>query len=92
MYPLNNHHSMILASNPVNSGPEIRIGMFENIPVMSLSCSDIGMDCSFESKGSTKCGVLRDFIRHAEESHNLDVLPADLLYKIKDAIKKDSFS
>jgi predicted small metal-binding protein len=82
---------MILPSYRVNSGPEIETGQIR-LPVMTFCCKDIGMDCSFESRGSTEPGILRDFIHHAESSHNLDVLPADLLLKIKDAIKKDSFS
>jgi predicted small metal-binding protein len=76
----------------MNSGPETEVGLIQKIPVMSFCCRDIGMDCSFESEGLTESGVLREFIHHADSSHNLDVLPADLLFKIKGAIKKNSFT
>jgi predicted small metal-binding protein len=89
---LHSHNSMILPSFPVNSGHEIATGLIQNTPVVSFCCRDIGMDCSFESTGSTESGVLKEFILHAELSHDLDVLPAELLFKIKGSIKKNSFT
>jgi predicted small metal-binding protein len=84
---------MILPSFPVNSGHEIEAGQqIQKTPAVSFCCRDIGMDCSFESTGSTETVVLKKFILHAESSHNLDVLPAELLFKIKGAIKKNSFT
>jgi predicted small metal-binding protein len=71
--------------------PENETIVIQKIPVMSICCRDIGMDCSHESRGSSEHGLMREFITHAESSHDLAVLPADLLLKIKMAIKKDSF-
>ena len=69
---------------------EIETGVMQKKSVMSLSCPEIGMDCLFKCRGSTESGLMREFIEHAGISHNLDVLPADLLLKIKLAIKQNS--
>jgi len=61
-------------------------GMMQKSPVLSFRCRDIGWDCSFESTGTTKHKILRQFIEHAESSHNMHVLSAELLFKIQDAI------
>ena len=58
------------------------------IPDMTFCCRDIGIDCIFEVRERTEFLLLRKFIEHAETSHNMVVLPADLILKIKNAIKK----
>jgi predicted small metal-binding protein len=63
--------------------PEAR----KNNPAVSLCCRDIGLDCSFEATGETRPLTMREFIRHAEASHNMQVLSAEVLFKIKDSLK-----
>jgi predicted small metal-binding protein len=51
-------------------------------------CKDLGMDCSFEATGTTDNEVMRKFIDHAGSAHNVDLLTADVIYKVHQAIKK----
>ena len=83
--------ALMLPDSLLMSAPEIEAGVMQKIPVKSFCCRDIGMDCSFESTGSTESALMREFIGHAGISHNLHVLPADLLLKIKMAIQQNSF-
>jgi len=46
------------------------------------------MDCSFEAKGTTNHELMRKFIDHAETAHKMQVLPADVIFKVQQAIKK----
>jgi predicted small metal-binding protein len=51
-------------------------------------CRGLGMDCSFEATGATRTEVMRKFIDHAGSAHNMDVLTADVLYRVHKAIHK----
>jgi predicted small metal-binding protein len=51
-------------------------------------CKDLGMDCSFEAIGTTDNEVMRKFIDHAGSAHNMDILTADVIYRVQKAIKK----
>jgi predicted small metal-binding protein len=51
-------------------------------------CKDIGMDCPFEAKGPTNHELMRKFIDHAESAHKMQVLPADIIFKVQMAIRK----
>jgi predicted small metal-binding protein len=51
-------------------------------------CKDLGIDCSFEATGTTDNEVMRKFIDHAESSHNMNLLTADVIYRVQKAIKK----
>jgi predicted small metal-binding protein len=51
-------------------------------------CKDLGMDCSFEATGTTEIEVMRKFIDHAGSAHNMELLTADVIYRIQKAIKK----
>jgi predicted small metal-binding protein len=46
------------------------------------------MDCPFEAKGTTNNELMRKFIDHAETVHKMQVLPADIIFKVQKAIKK----
>ena len=46
------------------------------------------MDCSFEVKGTTERELIRQLIEHMESEHNIPVLTADVLFRIKKGIKK----
>jgi len=54
-----------------------------------FTCRDIGMDCSFEMKGTTYTEIMKKFVDHAESAHNMSVLTADVIFKVKKAIKKE---
>jgi predicted small metal-binding protein len=62
--------------------------VMEKTPCVSLCCRDIGLDCSFEATGETPHLTLREFIRHAQSSHNMAVLSAEMLLIIKESMKK----
>lgn len=51
-------------------------------------CKDLGMDCAFEVTGVTDNEVMRKFIDHAGSAHNMDLLTADIIYRVQLAIKK----
>ena len=51
-------------------------------------CKDLGIDCSFEATGTTDNEIMRKFIDHAESAHNMDLLTADVIYRVQKAIKK----
>lgn len=67
---------------------ENNAGVTQQTHAMSFRCRDIGLDCSFETTGTSEHKILREFIDHAEATHNLNVLSADVILKIKSAIKK----
>jgi predicted small metal-binding protein len=56
--------------------------------MVSLSCRDLGMDCSFETSGTTEREILKKFIDHAESVHHMPVLTADIILKVQNAMKK----
>ena len=60
----------------------------ERSPLDSIKCGDLGMDCFFEVKGTTERELIRQLIEHMESEHNIPVLTADLLLRIKKGIKK----
>ena len=57
--------------------------------MVSFSCRDLGMDCSFETTGTTDSEIIKKFIVHAESVHSMPVLTADVIFKVKKAIKKE---
>jgi predicted small metal-binding protein len=54
----------------------------------SFTCRDIGMDCSFETTGTTDSEIMKKFRDHTESAHNMLVLTADVMLMVKKAIKK----
>jgi predicted small metal-binding protein len=60
----------------------------KRIPLASIKCGDLGMDCSFEVKGITEREIIRQLIEHIESEHTIPVLTADVLFQIKKGIKK----
>jgi predicted small metal-binding protein len=51
-------------------------------------CKDIGMDCPFKAKGTTNPDHMKKFIDHAGSAHKMHLLPADIIFKVQNAIKK----
>jgi predicted small metal-binding protein len=56
--------------------------------MVSFTCRDLGMDCSFETTGTTNSEIMKKFIDHAQSAHNMPVLTADVIFKVKKALKK----
>lgn len=59
-------------------------------PMALCICKDLGIDCSFKVIGTTDNEVMRKFIDHAESSHNMDLLTADVIYRVQKVIKSNS--
>jgi len=53
----------------------------------SFKCSDIGMPCKFEATAKTEPELMKKIAEHAKTAHQIDPIPADLLAKVKKAIK-----
>jgi predicted small metal-binding protein len=54
----------------------------------SFTCRDIGIDCPFEAHAITDQELMRKFIDHAESDHKMQVLSADVILRIQNAIKR----
>jgi predicted small metal-binding protein len=54
----------------------------------SFTCKDLGMECSHVSSGTNNQELMRNFIAHAGSTHQIHVLPADVIYRVHKAIKK----
>ena len=73
-----------MESDPI----EVRLARNKILPASHCICKELGMDCSFEATGTTYPEVMREFINHAGTVHHMDVLTADILYRIKNAVTK----
>jgi len=54
-----------------------------------VKCRDIGVDCDFEARGDTEREVLKQCADHARTEHGMDPIPADLVAKVKAAIRDE---
>ena len=57
-------------------------------PMTLYICRDLGMECSFQAKGTTDNEIMREFIDHAASAHKMEVLSADVIFTVQNAIKK----
>ena len=73
---------------PTKNIYENMAGVMQKTPIMSLYCKDIGIDCSFETHGLTRNEIMRKFIHHAESDHKMQVLSADVIFNVQNAIIK----
>jgi len=54
----------------------------------SISCADVGADCSWSTTAETEEGIMNRVAQHAKEDHlGLEVTP-ELVAKIKSSIKE----
>ncbi len=53
----------------------------------TFSCKDTGADCDFVAKGETEQDVLQQCAEHAKTAHKLSEIPAELVNKIRSAIR-----
>lgn len=54
----------------------------------SIKCRDLGMDCSFKTKGVTEPEIIRQLIDHLKSEHDMPFLTAEILFRMKKGIKK----
>jgi predicted small metal-binding protein len=73
-----------LFSDPGRTGTD----ELEPLPLASVKCRDLAMDCSFEAKGTTEREIIRQLLEHMESEPSIPVLTADALYRLKKGIKK----
>jgi predicted small metal-binding protein len=52
-----------------------------------LRCNDVNPGCSFEARGNSDEEVLKQAAEHAKTAHNLRRIPADVLSKVRGAIR-----
>jgi predicted small metal-binding protein len=52
-----------------------------------LRCGDVMPGCSFVARGATEEEVLKYVAQHAKDKHNVKELTADLVDKVKAAIR-----
>jgi predicted small metal-binding protein len=65
------------------------LGAFSYVVFMaSINCKDIGFDCSFVAQGATELDAIRQFIEHIESTHKIPVLTSDVIFRLKNGIKK----
>ena len=57
-------------------------------PAAFCVCKGLGMECLFEVSGATDNEVMRNFIEHAGSAHNMDLLTADVIYRVRQMIKR----
>ena len=79
---------MIQANADVEHTHGNKVAILQKIPGMSLCCRDIGLNCSYEINGSTSREIMKIFIDHAKTAHNMQVLSADVIFRVQNAIKK----
>jgi len=54
----------------------------------SFKCTDIGMNCPFETTAPDEAELMAKITKHARNMHNIMTIPPDMAAKIKKAINK----
>ena len=54
----------------------------------TFACKDLGMECPFTASAPTDTELMKKIAEHAKTVHKIDPVPADMIMKIKKAIKK----
>ena len=52
-----------------------------------LKCNDVNPGCSFEALGNSEEEILKKAAEHAKTAHNMREIPADVLSKVRGAIR-----
>lgn len=55
--------------------------------MLSFKCKDLGMSCDFQTTASKEGDLMKKITDHAAKSHNMKNIDADMLKKVKAAIK-----
>jgi predicted small metal-binding protein len=56
----------------------------------TVSCRDVGMDCDFVAKGETEQDILQQAAEHARTAHNMNEIPAEVVDKVRGAIRDEA--
>jgi len=54
-----------------------------------IRCRDVGVDCDFEARGQNEQEVLKQCAEHARTAHGMQEIPAELVAKVKAAIRDE---
>jgi predicted small metal-binding protein len=54
----------------------------------SFVCKDIGMDCGFQANAPTEAELMKKIAEHAKSVHKMEIIPPDVMAKVKAAIKQ----
>ena len=57
-----------------------------------LKCNDVNPGCSFEAQGDSEADVLKKAAEHAKSAHNMREIPADVLSRVRGAIRDEATS
>ena len=52
-----------------------------------LKCGDVVPGCKVEMNGESEHDVLRQAAEHAKTAHHMEIIPPDVLSKVKGAIR-----
>ncbi len=55
--------------------------------MLSFKCRDLGMSCDFHATAGKEDDLMKKIADHAAKSHNIKSIDADMLKKVKAAIK-----
>lgn len=51
-------------------------------------CKNPGTDCTFQAAGTTDTGIMKKFIDHTASAYKMEVLSAEIIFKVQNAMKK----
>jgi len=54
-----------------------------------VRCREVGVDCDFEARGETEQEVLERCAEHGRTAHGIEVLPPELVEKVRAAIREE---
>jgi predicted small metal-binding protein len=54
-----------------------------------IRCRDVGVDCDFEARGDTEQEVLDKCMEHGRTGHGIEILPPELVAKVRAAIREE---
>jgi predicted small metal-binding protein len=54
-----------------------------------VRCREVGVDCDFEARGATEQEVLDKAAEHGRTAHGIEVLPPELVEKVRAAIREE---
>jgi len=55
----------------------------------SISCKDVGMDCSFTARADTVEELMQVAAAHAKQAHGLDSIPPELMPIVQAAVRDE---
>ena len=53
----------------------------------SIKCLDVGVACDFEARAETEAELMKKVQEHARTAHGMSEIPAEILAKVRKAIR-----